>query len=456
MKLPCIQLKNSFVLLCIPWVILSCSSFSQTASTSDSQNSSAIPVVMTDSTIEATATRTLTVTPPLTVVDHPQTATQTLPPSTQTTTRAPGIMFGSVEEAIYLLYPFVGYLVVDPRLERFVTVISPASLNAGPGAPVRIGFAHTRKLFWFLDFAEPLSFWISSLEYTEAWQFFPGEEPVERLYWSPDDSLIVIELDPTTNSDFIYSVNSRELIPWPYDCNQIAPSTTGSGYSLWCQRFDNSSDFGVLERGGKIIYTTSPPASVLVHSIPEGNFDLAWSWSPDGTRLAFFDLQSPDHRLKIMDSEGQIIETTLGIGGVDYWQRPHILTSDELIEWSQDGMRILVFTRGSSEHPCPTTIIDAGLFRGTYENPQCWHILDSDTGNVIWRLSDFPFLDGLGKESQDFYEAALSADGRFLSLAVTENAVNALYVIDVESNSIIFQSAIYTGGMKWGPLPLTE
>ncbi|MCI0554385.1 MAG: hypothetical protein L0287_25850 [Anaerolineae bacterium] len=363
----------------------------------------------------------------------------------------PTVIFEALTEALYVLdFNNSAYWAIDPRNE----FASPLALynSTSPAASTKINFAHYNNYFWFADQNSPQSFWVSDLTYINRWIIYTEGEPAEAVHWAPNDLFLIIE-SSSDSGNFIYDMRTTKLDPWPYACNQVALSPITNQYSLWCESLAQDGGYKILEWDGRISSSLSSPQDVLAHAIPNIAPSQIWSWSADGRKVAYFSLDDPNYPFRIADQHGNVIQTSLTIGGVHPWGEPFGWIDDDPIEWSKDGSRVLAFARGTNEYPCPPNDVDGGPFQGFYENPPCWHVVDAVSGKVVWRLSYFPGLNGLGNESSDFYEATISSNGRYLALAMIDGAIPGLIVVDIDTNSIILASPFSPSGVRWGDLP---
>jgi len=348
-------------------------------------------------------------------------------------------------ENIVAQYGVINYLALSPKGVSY----PPKFWPLGVGQAWSVGFAHfaDRLLFLKGDYVEEsrhLQVWVSDLRGQDATQIFTETETtrIEYLEWTPDDQHLIIKTKAPSESGLIYHVQTGDLEAWPYACDQLARSPLSSRLVLWCQPASPGDDFAVIEWGGDIWLSFSPPDEVFA---PAGNA----AWSADGARLAYSDDADPEGNLYLLDESGHLIRT---LPGIMQWraQSPRDLSS-AINKWSANGERLLIFAPGTQEKPCLPDSYD-WFSDGPNPNPPCWHVYDVKAGQMIWDLPDSINEAGI-YGSNDFEPAALSADGRFLALGVNgpDDQQRGIWIIDLETGQKIWEFGVWVPyAMRWG------
>lgn len=424
------------------------------------------------------------------VTETPQTSTPTPPPAppTQTPTRnrtatpsaSPPSQATLTSDGRYAIYQFQWFVAGGvyaawgmgdqgafvPRFSYSSNRVEPAADASPVNSPARatyLSFAHfADKLAYWID-GEPSQLWISDLAGNEPQLIysddtgtyrlqdppFPGGEL--RLIWSPDDRFIIVDSDERIGMDLIYDLMTDTLEPWQWTCNSIGFSERTRNLALVC-RSESGNDYAVMEWGGEIWQTSSRPSQILVSSPPE--LSPTWAWSPDGTRVAFFDSTDPEWKLHVADNTAQVTELPVQLrdvsisGGLMHWL-------PEYMTWSANGLRLLVLAYGSEENNCPGYSNPFALQRSLV-HASCWQVVDVTAGHVIWTITNV-FSDELVSRYEVPYNdiaswrstlASLSPDGNSVAFVMYTSIYEEAYVVDVTDDRLY--SLPPSSQFRWG------
>jgi hypothetical protein len=202
-----------------------------------------------------------------------------------------------------------------------------------------------------------------------------------------------------------------------------------------------------MEWGGEIWVSPDPPVTILVQTSSDRPYpDWLWGWSKDGEKIAYFDSRG---YLTIADALGNPIQKL----SINWEGHP----MDDMIEWSGNGQRVLVYASGKANRLCPSSNYNDVL----YGNPPCWQVVDAQTGEIIWQLSDYVEQSTSrysSRYSNEFGLASISADGRYPALASIHSTKRELVIIDINTDEVLWISHLYMlpDEMRWGKPPSTS
>lgn len=339
----------------------------------------------------------------------------------------------------------------------------------GPGDALLLSFANYANKIAYWTGNETGQLWISDLKlenpqlaYTDEEQIYAtGDDSLFSwfgkgdLIWTPDDLHVIFDPQDETLPNLIYHLTSNSMDPWPWYCDRIALSPRTSRLALWCSALDGSPNFAVIEWGGEIWTSSSAPEQELVHRRDERplRWDSNWAWSSDGQQIAYFDPSDAKGQLSIANAQG--VQRSL-FPGAAWWLNSNmsrIGVPAEIIHWSQDGKRLLVYSNDLTTDACPDIEIMFDLTEGDLTDVPCWHILDSQDYGVLWSWRDFVIASGETSELTKFwrdYEASISPLGDYLMLTMLleDNKVWNGIVRFNEGDSAILDNAP-ASAMRW-------
>lgn len=324
-----------------------------------------------------------------------------------------------------------------------------------PGYISVFAFGHfaNQIAYWVDDSLGQL--WLADLDYQRSHLIFSDEKgqythitegEALNLYWSPDDTHLIVEVSDHSAPDLIYHLQAGLLKQWPWECDRIALSPRSKQFATWCLSSDGQTRYAVIEWGGEIWYSDQAPATELIRGmkLSPGRYRAwmrPWAWSSDGMQIAYFDPADQGGYLHIANAAGERLKVLPG--GVKGLGESTFLYPDD-IQWSQNGRRLLVNAYGNADHPCLHYPQDAN-------DAPCWQVLDSETGAVLWTLADS------AKAIPDITDwtplrAAISPDGKLVVLTLTQRPFDAGFVIDIETGEVkSIDSPV--NAMRWGLLP---
>lgn len=306
-------------------------------------------------------------------------------------------------------------------------------LAVGPGDALLLTFAnYTNKVAYWTG-NEKGQLWISDLElenpqlvYTDETQIYETNE--DSLYswfgngdliWSADDLHLIFDPKDETLPNLIYHLQNDSVEEWPWYCDRVALSPQTGRLATWCAALDDSSNFAVMEWGGEIWISSSPPKQNIVRQTSERAllWEYIWAWSSDGQQIAYFDPADTKGRLFIANSEG--IQQELFTGSA-WWlnsNTSNIGLPQHIIHWTPDGQRLLVYANELSPNACSEYIFPFQEDMAV-ELP-CWHLLTAPDYSLIWSWNDFIVASKVPSELTKHWravEASISPDGDYLAL----------------------------------------
>ena len=307
--------------------------------------------------------------------------------------------------------------------------------------------------------------WISDLALTEQRLIYIDKEDhfinefnnrisiVGNLDWSANDTQLFIVRLANGRFSLRYDLNTNEISTWEFDCSTIALSPKTERVATWCPSTAGKPEYAVLEWDGNLWFSETSP------SIAYAKERRLWNWSSDGQRIAYFDSQTTDQLFTVSDNQGEILYQTSYVVEFDTAMDPigNPEISLDFIQWSQNNERILVLVNESPTKPCPNQGGEDSFEGG--RDVACWHILDADSGELVWNIGDF-----LATDSTDlyFYTQSLSASGRYLYLSYGLPWIRGacgFSIIDSnnpqapESTGANFESHFCIFNMRWGVTP---
>jgi hypothetical protein len=232
--------------------------------------------------------------------------------------------------------------------------------------------------------------------------------------------------------------------PWIWECDQIALSPRTARLATWCSPTDDGSTYAVIEWGGQIWYSQDAPIDSLLQRRLTAPF-TAWSWSPDGEYLAYFDPLDPVLSLLVVTSTGEERHRFLGMG---QWLLSYPFAPlRSIIQWSSDSRRILTLGSPGNSQACRHLEASELLY--------CWQLLDLSSNDVQWSVSDSAVAlmgssDELARWS--FLSAALDRSGEKVAFTTRLDTLYEILLLDVSNNQLIGGWDIRGVGfhLRWG------
>jgi hypothetical protein len=337
--------------------------------------------------------------------------------------------------------------------------ISDALSEDGPGDSYALAFAHynNRIAYWWgggterLMVADYLNQHPKTVFEDEGRYNFDESSSTFSLYWTSDDLHLILNVLGDTDEDLIYHVQTDSVEPWNYECDRLAVSPKSGKLATWCSPHQKGGKFAVIEWGGEIWYSDSAPKQERIQN--EADLFSAWQWSPDGEKVAFFQLADGSGDLYITDAQGNPVYVLPKIGRwlFQYDSYPWSFQSVEsdLIQWTSDSNTLLIRANGDPEHPCPDlTSEDFDGNQIIWQDMPCWQVVDLETGKVVWSISDaFPILE-LSGGTRLIFEAAISPTDHLL--VIYDQTSRRYDVIDLDRNKVIHSGDMLVNQLHWG------
>jgi hypothetical protein len=283
-----------------------------------------------------------------------------------------------------------------------------------------------------------------------------------RLTWTPDDMHLLIDPDLNTGEKYVLHLVDGRLEQWDYQCDQLLLSPRTARVAVLCGSPDRSTS-AVIEWGGEIWYG-GPFTEIIVSAYRAGEdekalftaFPLYYNvgWSSDGETIAFYSPDDPLGSMKIIDSHGAILNQKIGTA---YWLSEHSTQVWTLpgkpIQWARNGARILFFGVGDQDYPCLNPSVSNDI-RGTGgDDRACWQVWDINANAVVWSVKDLQDLEPDYRKPDDVFpsyeKAILSANGKYLAIYSYYPGDVRLYVLDLESGSIVIAPPFRVVNMAW-------
>ena len=346
------------------------------------------------------------------------------------------------------LYYYIDPL--QPDLSWPDTIISSFRSSPSPGGATLLSFSNFADRLAYLD--QDCRAWITDLSNKEqsdtGIQINCSNDPLEmiqaELIWTPDDQhLMVIE----ESGAWIYHIQTEKYEPWNFQCNQLAISPKTSRIAIWCQSTETALNHAIVEWGGDIWYSDALPENIFLTTFtPENQYRWqAFSlysvagWTFDGQKIAYFN--PDDHQqLIILNATGDM-EQRINYTG-QLWAEIDFYVVDHPIKWSSDGKRLLLYVMEKQSNPCYSG--EDKPLNGSGNLISCWHVIDPETGNIIWQPA---FRDKQHYLIGD--QATISADGMWLALANRMPSLNALLIVNLENFQVfVFPSRV--SAFRWG------
>ncbi|MCA9945387.1 MAG: PD40 domain-containing protein, partial [Anaerolineales bacterium] len=320
----------------------------------------------------------------------------------------------------------------------------------GPGNAIVIVFSNFSNQLAYINRTSngESQIWISDIDFDNPQLIYVGENHQEglegefQLTWSPDDKYLFITSYDNSSPNRIYHLETGLLDIWPWKCDFVALSTRTEHIALWCRSLNDELTFAVMEWGGKIWYSTSPP-DIEVATLSDPTQNGTWAWSSDGQLFAYFDTSIDNASLNIINQQGDL---RFSFPDVAWWKTNAVEESkvslpEQLLRWSQSGENLLVFSFSLSGNDCPLYVDPfAPLPSPEYEIP-CWQVFNVQTGLVEWDWSEFSEnTDTQGVEFWQNWHGDISSNGQLLAFQVKPPLSDSLLVVINRTNGNIVES----------------
>lgn len=358
------------------------------------------------------------------------------------------------------------YFYVHPDLRGATDYLSSDQILASPGPKSPgsgyLSFSNFDTKIAYFDLEDNV--WIDNLTNTrpiKVYSYKGNGNLSVQLTWTPDDKHLILDFNNKTIPNMIYHLNSAKLEEWDYVCDRLATSPRTQKVAIWCISTKSGGNYAIVEWGGNIWYNNQPPKKDILRSISmkeDYRFRLFplyrnVGWSSSGALFAYFNPQDKTGALQIANVDGKV---TMQLSQKAYWLSGLYKKKVDLpgvpIQWSKSGDRLLVFSVGDSQNPCPTLRIEVGSLQGDYPNPGCWQVYDSKTGEKLWISANL-------SSTGDYYfdlklgEATLSEDGKMIALFAYVNGYNPkFFVLYIDKNKILQVAPFTVEKLRWGPI----
>jgi hypothetical protein len=250
----------------------------------------------------------------------------------------------------------------------------------------------------------------------------------------------------------IYDVRTQQVEEWPWNCGRVAVSARTNQLALWCGQV-SGHQYAVIEWGGEIWYSDSPPTATLTRRLDDQ--PPTWAWSPDGSEIAYFDQVESGWQVSIADAQGPRPDVLVSVA--DPRGSPWQLVK---MHWSVQGERLLIMANGTADHPCP---LYKSLIGSDPNDPPghvpCWQVMDANTGEVVWSVGDaaeaisslLPTVSEAypGLISWSPFTAAISTDGNWVAFSLESAILDEIVAIDLRSGEAFMMDARPVV-MRWG------
>jgi hypothetical protein len=353
---------------------------------------------------------------------------------------APALTFDNMLLSTVYFWSYKGpYTAFDLRGMRLIKLMG-LNQDIYPNSPGRYpGSSHTLNLAFanyspfvayirgLLEKNTPRELWIADLTPKNAQKVWVDENNWlgnirslrydSDILWGPFDRYVLIwsylpehperwwDVPEKPDHMVVYDNVKREAYEWRGNCNRLAKSPFSDRISVWCplQSSDSGYTYAVLEPNG-IFFTKYDPETTLADT-------LAWRFSPAGDRVLFL---GEDLRWHYTDQNQQIRD--IPVSYIENYRYPSPKAIN--FQWSQDSRRLLVFGKPDNPDQCPYTSLDPNK----PEKRGCWFVIDTQTQEVVWSIEPSVITTvNLSVENASIdYNAALSPDGQFLILTITD------------------------------------
>lgn len=226
------------------------------------------------------------------------------------------------------------------------------------------------------------------------------------IVWGPFDRYILMwsYLPEKSERMIVYDIERKEVYKWTGDCNRLAKSQLSNRLSVWCIIQNGDMSYAVLEPDG-VFFTKTAPEKFFADT-------RAWRFSPDGDRVLFL---GDDLRWRFTDQNQQTNDIPVRYVENFRYSSPKAMN----FQWSRDSQRLLVFGKPDDLSLCPYPTLD---INSKAEKRGCWFVIDTQTRGVIWSITESVIATvNLSVENASIdYNAALSPDGQFVILTITD------------------------------------
>ena len=334
--------------------------------------------------------------------------------------------------------------------------------GGGAGDARLLTFAHfiDNMAYWLIE-GDTASLWLSDLEienprllYTDENQIYADDQNNTvkfNVLWTPDD-LHLIWSSYGDSSGYIYHFQNDTIEPWTWHCDRIAHSPETHRLATWCAPEEAGGDFAIIEWGGEIWYSETPPDIELVRQDESQPFlPPVWAWSSDGQTLAYFDPNDPEGNLYIIDSEGN---EKLSFPNVAWWftdavMESHMNLPGTLFQWAEDSNSLVIFAYSMIEDACPPYENMWSPVENSHNTP-CWQLLDMQSGDVLWTWGGLiNIYTNSDSSTWQAWDIAISPHGTRLAIDIIVSSRVELGIMDIE-NGMYEQWGAYGGDeLRW-------
>jgi WD40 repeat protein len=356
---------------------------------------------------------------------------------------------------IYKWDPPVGgmYLSIQPSsgLNSLQELI-PSTPNVGsPEAAYALEFANYGPRVAYITLQEKAILWVSSPELTDVtmvWEdkigwlsdFMPYQSLLD-IKWGPGDNSLIVSLHGDNQRVVIYSFTSESAYSWEGSCDYLIQDVDGNIRSIGCkvQGEGTMTEIYRLDWEGSV-QQVSPESRTSLLPVYE------WAFAPTGDKVAFV---GDDYSASLWHVSGEKIPLPI------QWSEGYIysmLFDDpfEAIHWSTDGARLLIHGFDTERAYCPT--VRDSLTSNVTGTISCWLIIEGNTGEVIWWLTEDIIQEKVGQlwdGTSLAHDACFSPDGNWIAMSYRESGVQKFFIISTETNELIMLGRHISRDIQW-------